>query len=503
MSDFDRAAVAETHVSYIFFVGDRAYKIKKPVNPGFLDFSTLELRKAACEREVEVNRRFAPDVYEGLATLLDTDGKPCEYVVVMKRMDPARRLSTLVRSGEGADQCLRAVAAAVARFHDEAPTGERISEAGRAESVQRRWQDNFEEMGDFQGKSFPPEQLDAVQALVADYLTGREPLFARRVAEGRIRDVHGDLLADDIYCYPDGPRILDCIEFDDRLRFVDVVDDAAFLAMDLERLAGKGPAERFLADYSQATPDDAYPASLMDHYIAYRALVRTKVASIRHAQGDDAAGDQARALMQLCEAHLRRAQVPLVVVGGLPGTGKSTLARRLAEQRGWTVVRSDEVRKELFGPSTDRSGFKEGIYTEEATAKVYEAMMSRAGELLGMGEPAIVDASFSSASHRRRAAEVAASRGSPLIQLRCTASAEEAAKRIQGRLAEGRDASEATPEVAGAMAATADEWPDAAEVDTTGPVEESVSRAGSLIDGKLRERGRPSPASRSGSTRGA
>lgn len=482
MSDFDRPAVAETHVSYIFFVGDRAYKIKKAVNPGFLDFSTLKLRKAACEREVELNRRFAPDIYEGLATLLGPDGEPCEYVVVMKRMDPSRRLSTLVRSDNGAEDCLRGVATEVARFHDEAPTGEQVAAAGRVESVRGRWEENFDEMGPFRDKSFPSEKLERVRGLVDGYLAGREPLFSRRVAEGRIRDVHGDLLADDIYCYSDGPRILDCIEFNDELRYIDVVDDAAFLAMDLERLAGTGAAERFLAGYSEATPGDVYPSSLMDHYIAYRALVRAKVASIRHSQGEEAAGDQARQLMGMCEAHLKMAQVPLVVIGGLPGTGKSTLARRLAEQRGWTVLRSDEVRKGLFGSSSDGSGFKEGIYTEEATAKVYEAMISRAGALLEMGEPAILDASFSSTPHRRRAAEVAASRSSPLIQLRCTTSVEEAAKRIQYRLAEGRDASEATPEVARAMASAAEEWPEAAEVDTTGPVEESVSRAGSLIE---------------------
>ncbi|MBW3591228.1 MAG: AAA family ATPase, partial [Actinobacteria bacterium] len=309
--------------------------------------------------------------------------------------------------------------------------------------------------------------------------------FRKWVAEGRIRDVHGDLLADDIYCYSDGPRILDCIEFNDELRYIDVVDDAAFLAMDLERLAGTGAAERFLADYSEATSGDAYPSSLMDHYIAYRALVRAKVASIRHCQGEEAAGDQARQLMGLCEVHLNAAQVPLVVVGGLPGTGKSTLAAGLAAEFGWPVTRSDVVRKELIGSSSGESGFKEGIYTEEATDRVYEEMMSRARELLQMGEPAILDASFSSASYRTAAAELANECCSPLIQLRCVTSPEVAAGRIQNRRAEGKDASEATEEVAKAMAATADEWPEAAEVDTTGSVEESMQAVVEVVDQSL------------------
>ncbi|MEX2587577.1 MAG: AAA family ATPase [Actinomycetota bacterium] len=485
MSGFDHPSVAETHVSYIFFVGDRAYKVKKPVNPGFLDFSTLALRKAACEREVQLNRRFAPDVYEGLATMLGPDGEPCEYLVVMKRMDPARRLSALVRSEEGAGDCLRAVAAEVARFHEDAPAGDSISAAGRVEKVGGRWENNFEEIEAFSGKSFSSGQLDAVRALVAGYLTGRDALFSQRVSEGRIRDVHGDLLADDIYCYSDGPRILDCIEFDDSLRYIDVVDDAAFLAMDLERLAGTGPAERFLAHYREATPDEAFPPSLVDHYIAYRALVRAKVASIRYDQGDEAAGDQAQQLMGMCEAHLRKAQVSLVVVGGLPGTGKSTLARGLAEARGWAVLRSDVVRKELFGSSPGGSGFKEGNYTEEATSKVYEEMVSRAGKLLGLGRPAVLDASFASTAHRRLAAQAARDYSSPLIQLRCTTSPEVAAERIKSRLAEGADASEATPQVAEAMAASADEWPEAAGIDTSGSVERSVEAALRAIEERL------------------
>lgn len=464
------AAVAETHISVLFFVGDRVYKLKKPVSFGFVDFSTREARQAACHREVELNRRLAPDVYLGVVDVTGFDGAPCDHLVVMRRMPPERRLAALVRAGVDVDGDLESIARRLAVFHAAAPTSPEIAEAGSIESVRRHWDASFDEMAAFAGPVLDPDRCARVEELVHLYLSGRAPLFAQRVADGRICDGHGDLQAEDIFCLDDGPRVLDCIEFDDRLRHGDVLADVAFLAMDLERLGAPAAGERFLALYRDFA-GETYPASLASHYIAYRAHVRAKVACLRHDQGDPGAAAAARDLLVLTGRHLEAARVVLVLVGGLPGTGKSTLAAGIADRRGWSVLRSDEVRKELAGsaPIAATAGvFEEGLYRPEVTAEVYRTLLERAGRALQLGEPVILDASWSDRRWREAAAELARRTHSDLVELRCEAPAALAAERIARRRERGDDPSDATADVAAAMAARADPWPGAVVVDTTG-----------------------------------
>ncbi len=395
-------AVAETHVSTLFLVGGYVYKLKKHVKLDFVDLSTVEQRRRICEREVELNRRLAPDVYLGVATVLDPDGVPCDSIVVMQRMPEDRRLSTLVRHGANVDDCVREVARVVAAFHADAETSDAIRAAGALESVRANWAANFSTMGPFLGPTVDPEVAARVETLARRYLQGRERLFAARVAGGEVRDGHGDLLADDIFCLDDGPRILDCIEFDDALRFGDVLADVAFLAMDLERVGAPQLGERFLSWYREFS-GETYPATLAHHYIAYRAHVRAKVACVRAGQGDAAAAGDARRLLEICDRHLAAGRVRLALVGGLPGTGKSTLAAALSDRMGWTVVRSDEVRKDLAGlqHSVHRvDDYGEGLYDERSTDATYSAMLERARSLLEHGEPVILDASWSASRWR-------------------------------------------------------------------------------------------------------
>ena len=240
-------------------------------------------------------------------------------------------------------------------------------------------------------------------------MDGRGPLFADRVATGCVVDGHGDLLADDIYCLPDGPRILDCIEFDDRLRFLDRLDDAAFLAMDLEYLGAPELADRYLDWYLEFAADPA-PVPLRHHFIAYRAYVRAKVACLRSAQGDPDAAAEARRHAELAAIHLRAGRVTLTIVGGLPGTGKSTLSAAIADHHGATVISSDRVRKEIAGLDPEHAAaapFGEGIYTTEWTQRTYAAVLHRAAILLERGEHVVLDASWSSERHRASARELA------------------------------------------------------------------------------------------------
>jgi aminoglycoside phosphotransferase family enzyme/predicted kinase len=464
------AQVAETHAAVVFLVGDRACKLKKPVNLGFLDFSTAEARAAACAREVELNRKFAPDVYLGVAEIRGPDGRVCDHLVVMRRMPAARRLSTLTRSRAPVAGPLRQVARIIAAQHAKAARGPHIAEQGSRGALRRRWADNIEQTREIQARLAPREPLDPAvidetERLASRFLAGRAALLQARIRDGRIVDGHGDLLADDIFCLDDGPRILDCLDFDDRLRWLDGLDDASFLAMDLERLGAPELAEQFMAAYAGYSGDPA-PVSLRHHYVAYRAFVRVKIACLRVAQDDLAAGFEARQLAEVTVRHLRAGAVTLVLVGGLPGTGKSALAGAVAGRLGFTVLSGDRIRKELAGlpaQASARAPYQRGIYTAGWTERTYAELLHRAAALLARGESVIADASFISAAQRAAAVAAAAGVSADLVQLRCTASRELAARRMSAR---PRGLSDADQAVAEEMRAIAEPWPDARVIDT-------------------------------------
>ncbi|MEW6471241.1 MAG: AAA family ATPase [Actinomycetota bacterium] len=477
------AAIAETHISVLVSIDDRVYKLKKPVSLGFLDFSERSLRERACHREVELNRRLAPDVYLGVADITGVDGEVCDHLVVMRRMPPDRRLATLVRSGAALDAPLDEVARRIAVFHAAAPTSDDISTAGRREAVQAVWESSFKELVPFKGTVLDRPTCDRVEQLVRRYLAGRARLFEHRIAAGAVRDGHGDLQAEDIFCLDDGPRILDCIEFDDRLRHGDVVADVAFLAMDLERLGAPQSAQHFLARYREFA-GETHPESLEHHYVAARAHVRCKVACLRHGQGDAEAAPAARSLLDLTLRHLEAGRVRLVLVGGLPGTGKSTVAAALADATGWSVLRSDEIRKDVAGlghTTAAAAAPDEGLYRPELIDAAYDAMLERSRTALELGESVVLDASWSAERHRQAARQLADATSSDLVELRCVAPPDVAEQRIRQRLAAGSDPSDATPAVAAAMAARFDDWPAASTVDTTGRVDASVDEALAVV----------------------
>jgi aminoglycoside phosphotransferase family enzyme/predicted kinase len=476
-------AIAETHSAIVFFVGDRAYKVKKPVDLGFLDFRTVEARRAACHREVELNRRLAPDVYLGVADLHDVDGSICDHFVVMRRMPVDRRLSTLVAAGADVDPDLRHLAHLLAAFHARADRSAAADEAASVGATRARWRTNTDEMRLLGGGGLSPEVVDEVQVLADAYLDGRAPLFDARIEAGRAIDGHGDLLADDIFCLDDGPRVLDCLEFDDRLRLGDGLADVAFLAMDLERLGHPELGQRFLDLYLEHS-GDAWPASLAHHQVAYRAQVRAKVTAIRARQGDATAAEEAAGLLAIATRHLQAGRVRLILVGGLPGTGKSSLAGALGHGLGAVVLRSDEIRKEQAGlPTSQRAPapYGAGLYTPASTATTYETMLDWAGVALGMGETVVLDASWTSHEWRTKAREVARTAHATTVELRCDAPVEVAAARMARRAAKGTDPSDATPIIAAQMAAHADPWPEATTITTTADRASTLAAALELI----------------------
>ena len=458
------AAVAETHSAVVFFAGDRAYKLKKPVNLGFLDFTSPQARAVACQRETELNRRFAPDVYLGVAEIRDPASRVCDYLVVMRRMPAGRRLSALVKARAPVDGALRQVARALAAWHAAAPRDPQIAAQGGQDALRARWRANVGQARAC-GDLLEGAGLEEIDWLAGRFIAGRAPLFQERIRAGRVVDGHGDLLADDIFCLEDGVRILDCLEFDDRLRWLDGLDDASFLAMDLERLGAPDLAGRFTSWYAEYSGDPA-SASLRHHYVAYRAFVRAKVACLRARSGDGQAAAEAWQLAGMTLRHLRAGAVTLVLVGGLPGTGKTTLAGALADRLGFTVLSSDRIRKELAGvPAEQRCAapWGTGIYTAAWTERVYAELLGRAGRLLGLGESVIVDASFITPGQRAAAAQAAAAAHANLVQLRCTAPAEVAGQRLAGRTG---GISDADTGIARQMAAVEAAWPEAVTIDT-------------------------------------
>lgn len=213
--------VAETHISVLFFVGERVYKLHKPVRYGFLDFTERSAREADCHREVELNRRLAPDVYLGVADL-SMDGELIDHLVVMRALPPERKLTALVRNSSELGPWLDRVAARLASFHAQAGRSEAIAQAGSPQARRTEWEANFAEMDPFVGPILDTAVDGEIQATVRNWLTRNEALLECRVQDGHVCDGHGDLQADDIFCLDDGIRILDCLEFSDALRYGDV-----------------------------------------------------------------------------------------------------------------------------------------------------------------------------------------------------------------------------------------------------------------------------------------
>jgi aminoglycoside phosphotransferase family enzyme/predicted kinase len=473
------AAVHETHTGLVVLVDDLAYKGKKPIQTDFLDFRTAERRERTLLRELELNRRLAPASYLGVAHLSMPWNDAAEPVLVMRRHPDSSRLATMVGAGQPVTDALLAVAEVLARFHECADRSRSVASQGKVHAVKARWEANISELRRFGDAVVDHQRLDAIERLAVHFLAGRAVLFSGRIADGRIVDGHGDLLADDIFCLPQGPEILDCLEFDDQLRYVDTIDDAAFLAMDLEFLGRKDLAEFFLDHYSKLAADPA-PRSLKDFYIAYRALVRAKVDCVRFTQGHPDAVEDAARHMDIALEHLRACSVRVAMVGGGPGTGKSTLAHGLAEQVEAQVVSTDEVRRDMqaSGAIAGTPGeLDAGLYSVDNVAAVYDEVLRRAHLHLANGESVILDGTWRDPRRREQVRQLAAKTHSFVLELRCEAAADTAARRVAARSTDHM--SDATPEIARALAERGG-WAEAHPIDTSRPPSESVRAAAEL-----------------------
>ncbi len=472
LAAFERAEpLAKTHISQLVAQGDLVYKRKVAREFGFVDQRTLAARRRLCELEVALNRRIVDDVYLGVEPLVDRIGDVVDHVVVMRRMPHDRSLAAMLAAGDPAEGCVRAVARVIADFHARADRSPAITAAGTRDAVASLWKDSLDDLERLDERA-DPRRVATIRRAANGYLDGRGPLFDARGRQGFVVDGHGDLLTPDIYCLEDGPRILDCLEFDERFRFGDVLLDLAFLDMDL-RWRGRPDLAVALIDAYQELSDEHHPSSLLAHFVAYRALVRAKVALYRALAGDPAARVEAEALLGLVEERLDAGAVRLVMIGGLPGTGKTTLAEALSARMGWVTINTDAVRHELV-EARGSAPWGHGAYAPEVTARTYDLVLARARTALGLGESVIVDASFRDETNRAAVRDLGRALSATMVELECRCPAIVAESRLIARDV-ASNASDATPTIAAQMARSYAPWPEATAIDSARPLEDAMS----------------------------
>ncbi len=457
----DEVEFRQTHISRVYLAGDRVYKIKKAVNFGFLDFSSLKKRLHFCQEELRLNRRFCPDHYLEVAALcqeagrikIGGPGKVLEYAVVMRRLPEHLMLSHLIdQKTPGLDRRMEELARHLAQLHRGAPV---IHEAPKEDDVRRmclNWEENFTQVTPFVGELLPSPCLNAAHLYVEKMFQDRRSWLRQRQLEGFVRENHGDLHTQHI-CLSTPFCIYDCIEFNREFRISDTASDLAFLLMDLEFNERFDLARRLLESYIEATQDLGLQA-LLPFYKLYRAFVRGKVEALLFSSTDaseqlrEQAAKRARSYFALAASYL----VPptMILLCGRMGVGKSTLGSALTQKLSSIIIRSDVLRKELIAMPPGQSchdPFGEGIYSPGNSERIYEELLKRSREHLSLGRSVIIDASFCRRNHRESFRQAAQQLGVPCLTLHIDCPDQIALERLQRRQAQGLDPSDGRAEL--------------------------------------------------------
>lgn len=477
----------ETHISYVLLTGPFAYKIKKPLDLGFLDFTTLAARRHFCEEELRLNRRLAPRIYEDVVAIGGTPDKPVlgageaviEYALRMREFPQEALLDGVLARGELRARHVDALAQKIAAFHDAVGRARPDEGYGSVASIEAPMRQNFAQLGALALDAEERRQLAALAHWSRHEHALLHPVFEQRQRDGFVRECHGDLHLGNIALVDGDIEIFDCIEFNANLRWIDVMNEVAFLVMDLDERGRPDFSWRFLDGYLVLTGDYA-ALRLMRYYQVYRALVRAKVADMRAGQAHLSA-EERKAAVTACAAYIRygcrvteQSSPVLIITHGLSGSGKSTVAQRVLEELGAVRVRSDVERKRLQGlaPSARTgSALGAGIYDRSATAATYEELERLARLIVEAGYTAIVDATFLARAQRDAFRQLAHDLRVPFLIADCRADEQELRRRILGRVRTAGDASEATHAVLEHQLATAqplddDELPCVVPLDT-------------------------------------
>lgn len=446
-------SLVETHISWVLLTSRMAYKLKKPVSLGFVDFGTLAARKHFCEEEVRLNRRLAPSLYVGVVPVSGTveaprigEGKPIDFAVCMGRFPEGALLQRLLSAGRLEDDRLEQFAQRLAAFHEEAQIAAPGSEFGGPAQVGRAAVDAWARLradGGAKGTRY-------LQAWVFEQRKALRAAWFARQRGGAVRECHGDLHLANVVLIDDRLTAFDCIEFDPALRWIDVMSDVAFLTMDLKAHGRKDLAFSFLDAYLQHSGDYA-GVPVLRFYEVYRALVRALVCRLRVRAGPEVAQPVEPDYLACATQFARTSNggPRLLITHGLSGSGKSTMATALLAAAGAIRIRSDVERKRLFGLGVHQRSIDQHaeIYTQDATQRTFVRLAECARTALQAGYPVIVDTAFLRRDERLAFRALAAELRAPFSILRCRASEVELRRRVVARNAAGCDASEATLEV--------------------------------------------------------
>lgn len=458
-----RVRLVETHISWVLLTGQFVYKIKKPVLFNFVDFSTLKKRRWFCEEEVRLNRRLAPQFYLGVIPItgspsdprMDGEGTIFEYAVKMKQFCPDHEFHKLLATGEIDDNVISQLAKDIGEFHSRLERAGDTSSYGEPDMVWRAVEECFE---DIPLDAFPVTIQNGLQEIKewTKQEWGRlRPVFRQRKSSGHIRECHGDLHLGNIALSEGRICVFDALEFEPRLRWIDVVSEVAFLVMDLESKDRLDLAYWFLNHYLEVT-GDYFGMTVFRLYEVYRALVRAKVAGLRLAQVEKGSleWENIRAEMvgyvELAYRLIRSSSPVLILMHGVSGTGKTTVSSEVVKALGAVRVRSDVERKRIHAEKSERvcrQGSTESLYASTMTQATYDRLLDLASAMLQAGYPVVVDATFLCVAQRQPFIRLAHERQLPLVILDVWAPEAVLAQRMELRAKQCTDASDATLEV--------------------------------------------------------
>lgn len=452
----DQCTLIETHISWVILAGPYAYKIKKSVNLGFLDFSTLAKRHFYCQEELRLNKRLAPALYLSVVPITGTfdqpqwggDGEAIEYAVKMRAFPQEVQLDRLLARGALQASQIDLLARHIAHFHKQIDVADAMTPYGNPERVLQPVEENFKQIRQHVQDSRALRLLDELEFWSGATAHALHSFFVGRKSAGFVRECHGDMHLRNIAWIDDSPVLFDCIEFSPSLRWIDVMSDVAFLVMDLQDRKQPEMARCFLNRYLEQTGDYA-GVGVLRFYQVYRALVRAKIDAIRAHQPAIGQEEHAAAekdffeYVHLALTYVRTSTPQLIITRGMSASGKSTISQLLLEQLGAIRLRSDVERKRLFGLQPEDDGQAapgEGIYSPEATQKTYRKLEELATQILDAGYPVIVDAVFLHHEEREQFRQLAKSRQAPFVILQCTADIETLYERILQRTNDVSDA---------------------------------------------------------------
>ena len=448
----DNIEVVETHISYLILTGHYAYKIKKSVELSFLDFSTLEKRRFYCQEELRLNQRLAPDLYLAIVPITGShespiiagDGNVIEYAVKMVQFDTAKELDLVLSKGGVTTELTNELAEDLADFHLRIDRASMKSDFGSPTVIRHRIKDNFTEILPCTDENSGRVLAD-LETWVDENLDKHEELLNSRKQNGFIRECHGDLHLGNMVLIGTKIRLFDCLEFNEQLRWIDVVSEIAFLAMDLDFHGRKDLAYQFLNKYLAVTGDYA-GLELLPMYLVYRAMVRAKVACIRGRQSENQSNNLASVSdhLQLALTYTHMSPMRLVITHGVSGSGKTFLSEQVAQHLPAIHIRSD-VERMRYTRLTQ--GNKDIRYSTKNIELVYDELLHIAGIILCAGFQVIVDATFLSVSQRKRFRQLSEKIGIPFVILDFQCPEHILRSRVQQRLAKGSDPSEATEQV--------------------------------------------------------